>query len=274
MSRLHILILTATVAPKPGSPSIARIDAKTRLCDYMHALENYLPLLHGLIDHIIFAENSNSDITTLRNMVVAKGLAGRVEFLSFNGLDYPVDYDRAYGEFKLIDYVMSHSEVVRERHESDSDLIFWKVTGRYLIRNLGHIIAKAPRNFDLYCNFRNWTIGNVKLLRWTLKCLERERQTDMFLFAWTRNGYQHYIHDVYQTLNVGPEERRAGRQPEERWRQILDSVPNHLRIVRRINSTPEIEGVRAYDNKTYHIDNRWKFQLRTALRVLIPWFWI
>jgi hypothetical protein len=95
----------------------------------------------------------------------------------------------------------------------------------------------------------------------------------MFLFAWTRDGYRYCFRDVYRELNVSSEERRSGKQPDERWRQILDGLPNHLRIIKRLNHTPEIEGVRPCDNKTYHVDNRWKFRLGTALCPLYPWFW-
>ena len=108
----NILLLTATITPPAGVPLLHRANPQDRLQDYERALNFYLPLLNRCIDSIVFAENSNSDISTLQNMVARSGFTERVEFLVFDGLDHPSIYGRAYGEFKLNDYVMNNSQII------------------------------------------------------------------------------------------------------------------------------------------------------------------
>jgi hypothetical protein len=111
------------------------------LQDYCDALEFYLTQLNRplkyFLDGIVFAENSNSDVSPLKALVEAYGMADRVEFIVFDGLDYPPHYDRGYGEFKLIDYAMTHSQLIQ--HPSQRTVV-WKITGRYTIRNIANLV--------------------------------------------------------------------------------------------------------------------------------------
>jgi hypothetical protein len=59
-----------------------------------------------------------------------------------------------------------------------------KVTGRYIVKNLCQIIARKPSNFDIYCNFRKVP----------------KPWADMFLLAWTLEGYQDCLHNIYPQL--------------------------------------------------------------------------
>ncbi len=276
MKRLNILILTATVTPRSGIPNFLRADSKVRVTDYAQGLKFYLSLMNQSVDYCIFAENSNADISTLKDLVSQKEAADRFEFLSFDGLDYPPHYNRAYGEFKLIDYVMSHSAVINAQRAARSDVAFWKVTGRYIISNLDRILVKAPKAFELYCNFKNYR----RKLTETHFCgvkfggFERRKMADMFLFAWSWSGYESCVRGMYPKLKTNPEDIKRGIHAEELWRRILDAAPAQIRIVKRLNTTPQIEGVRAGDNKAYQIDGRWKFKIRTIARALIPWVWI
>jgi len=275
--RANILVLTATVTPKLGSLDLKRADPKLRLRDYENALPFYLHMLDDCVDGIVFAENSNSNIDTLKTMASKNGFRDRVEFLSFDGLDYPQGYDRACGEFKLIDYVMSHSALINRLLNDDAYPVCWKVTGRYVIRNLAAIIGSASREFDLYCNCKNYRsqLQQMRLSSRISNVFKRFKQTDMFLFAWTVSGYEHCIKGIWPILNIGPEEVQKGIfQPEQRWREIIDKAPQDVRVVKRLRITPEIQGVRGYDDKAYHVENRWKFVIRNLVQRLFPWFWI
>ena len=109
----NILLLTATITPPAGVPLLHRANPHDRLQDYERALKFYLQLLNRSIDSIVFAENSNSDVSTLQNMVAQSGFTERVEFIVFDGLDHPPIYGRAYGEFKLNDYGQEHSQILQ-----------------------------------------------------------------------------------------------------------------------------------------------------------------
>lgn len=248
----NILLLTATITPPPGVPSLARTDPSARRQDYENALAFYLTLAGGCVEKIIFAENSNSDVSTLRSLAEKSGLAGRVEFLVFPGLDHPATYGRGYGEFKLIDHVMAHSATVGARRGAAT---IWKVTGRYVVRNLRRIIERRPPRFDVYCNFRNWP----------------RRWADMYLMAWSPVGYSTLIRGMYEQLR----EDCNRASPEVRFWDIVGAAPASVNVVPRFTVTPLIDGVRGLDNHHYSRGaNLVKFCMRSTLRAAVPWLWI
>ncbi len=250
----NILLLTATITPKSGVPNLKRTDPKIRLQDYKIALEFYLSGINKWCDAIVFAENSDSDVSELRELVKQSNFTDQVEFIVFNGLDYPSHYDRGYGEFKLLDYAMEHSQLINTQFER---VVVWKITGRYLIKNLGQLIAQQPTKFDIYCNFRNYP-----------KCW-----VDTFLIAWTPDAYQSCLKGIYQNLKTNVPEVPVGISAEELLRKWFDQQST-VKISYRFKVTPWIEGVRGADNKGYATDNQWKLRLRSILNKLLPWLWI
>jgi len=254
---MNVLLMTATIIPKRGVPNLVRTDPDVRRRDYEEAFRFYASLLGTSLDFIIFAENSGADLGSLERLAQEIGVGGRVEFLSFDGLAYPPEYDRGYGEFLLVDYAMQNSRILQE-NDTGSDLLIWKVTGRYRIDNLARMISRRPETFELYCNFRNHS----------------RRVVDMYLMAWTRRGYDLFLKGVYQKLNVTLPNVAPGTHPEELLRNILDGNLKLGKVVRRFAVTPRVSGVRGGDNKGYGTDNLWKYRLRNASRQLLPWLWI
>jgi hypothetical protein len=165
----HILLMTATVTPH-NAPNLARTDPAARLKDYDDALGFYLGLIDRPLHGIVFVENSDSDVTTLRQLVASRGLTERVEFLCNYGVHLYSEKGRAHGEFKLLDYAMTTSIMVLE---AGVNHVVWKITGRYMVKNLASIIASAPRAFDAYVDMKD----------------HPRRWMDMRLMAWTSTGY-------------------------------------------------------------------------------------
>ena len=253
IARPNILLMTATITPPDGVPFLARTDPQARLKDYEESLKFYTSLIGKGVDAIVFAENSNSDVSTLRTIVKQAGISHEVEFLVFYGLDYPPAHGRAYGEFKLIDYVMDHSQIIAHQTEA----FIWKVTGRYLVRNLAQIVAHQPAHCDIYCNFRK-----IPKL-WA----------DMFLMGWTKLGYQKCLHGIYPRLKSSYE--TCNLHPEEVLIGLLEQVDRSVKIAKRINPAPLINGVRGSDNAHYlKGKNLFKMHLRNFGRFLFPWLWI
>lgn len=259
MNTKNLLLLTATITPKSGVPNLKRIDAEKRLADYYHALDFYLTQIDSCCDGILFVENSNSDISTLQQLVEQHGKRDQVEFIVFDGLDYPAHYDRGYGEFKLLDYGMSHSTLLQQC-QGTAKTIIWKMTGRYIIRNLDHIISTQPQDFDLYCNFRNYP----------------KRWVDTYFMAWTPQGYETCIRDVYHRLKTNVTGIPDGIAAEELLRSWLDQrfIRHHANIKRRFQTTPALEGIRGADNSSYSTDNLWKYRSRNLMKKVLPWIWI
>lgn len=254
--KAQILLLTATITPPTGARDLKRMDPRVRLDDYCRALDFYLGLMDRGADRIIFAENSASDLSRLEAMAAERGLRERVEFISFYGLDYPPTYDRGYGELKLIDYTVEHSAFLRALRP---DYTAWKVTGRYIVRNLDQIIARQPEDFDFYINFRmglDRPLFPMKILKWT----------DMWLFAWSVRGYEDFLKGAYTVFADGK---------EDHFREVIEQAPKHLKIVPRYTVVPWIDGVRGYDSQNFMTGaNRVKYYVRVVFNRVAPWVWI
>jgi hypothetical protein len=212
----NVLLLTSTIKPRPNQPQLSVIDPEARLRDYESALEFYSHQLEkGRVDRIVFVDNSGFDLRCLSDRFQSQD----IEWISFYGLDYPHTYHRGYGEFRLIDYAFSHSVFLRDL--SDTDVV-WKVTGRYIVRNLGSVIRLAPRNFDFYCDIKNNWVG-------------------MEIMAWNRAGYEALIKGVWQKF--------AGEMAPELI--LSDTIKSISTRMKNISTTyfwpPYIEGRRGSD---------------------------
>lgn len=178
LTKRNILLLTATIKPNPNQPQLKLINAEERLKDYESAMEFYSHQLEiGELDRIIFVDNSGYDLSYLSSRFQSKD----IEWISFFGLDYPNYYHRGYGEFQLIDYAFLHSTSLRAMNDAD---VVWKVTGRYVIKNFGHVIKLAPKNFDLYCDIKN---------NWV----------SMEIMAWNKTGYETLIKGIWKDFATG-----------------------------------------------------------------------
>lgn len=174
----NILLLTATIQPKADQPGLAIADPGERLGDYRTALEFYAGQLEsGVLDAIVFIDNSGYDLTSLSGHFRSE----RIEWISFYDLDYPRDYHRGYGEFRLVDTAFSRSRTLAGLEDCD---IVWKVTGRYIVKNLATVIRFAPKRVDLYCKVKKgWA--------------------EMSLMAWSRRGYETVIRNIWERFATG-----------------------------------------------------------------------
>jgi hypothetical protein len=251
----NVLLLTATITPMAGSPALARTDPSLRLEDYKQTLLLYLGLLKkNVISHIVFAENSGAELTPIKRLVADHGLEASVEFVSFYGLDFDAAKGRGYGEFKLVDYAMSHAHFLADL----SHTMVWKCTGRYFIRNLEKVMRRAPADCDLLCHCRDYPY----------------RLCDLYLLAWNRHGYEVAIKGNYPLL---AENSPPGQytMPETHFRQIVDGLKKQISVAPRFKTIPEIDGVRGWNNKRY--PDRWyspRLLARRAVALLFPWIWI
>ena len=238
----NILLMTSTITPE-NSPELARTDPSLRLQDYELALEFNLTLLGDTLHGIVFAENSDSDISSLRGLAARHGAADRVEFLANYGRRSFPGHDRSYGEFKLLDHAMANSQLIT----AATDVIVWKVTGRYRVRNLLRMIRTAPKQFDIYCDMRNRPIPWI----------------DLRLMAWTRAGYANVFEGVADRLGVDP------REPV--LRRYVPARAGDARIVPRYRVEPLIDGIRGWDNRAYSRGiGRLKYHARAIARMIMP----
>lgn len=227
----NIVLLTATITPRANQQNLAIIDPVDRLNDYRRALGHYDQLLRNrIIEGLVFVENSGYDFQELRTLYPNP----RIEWLSTYDMDYPSTFHRGYGEFRLIDYAMENSVSI---NASPSETVVWKVTGRYIVKNLSRVIRFAPKRFDLYCS-------------------SSDRWTEMSLMAWTRHGHKQLLREVWQLFDSGmaPELILAPR--------LLNVTGSDCRVVRDFTWPPLVSGRRGTDGGQFTgALTRWKFRL-------------
>jgi hypothetical protein len=220
--------------------------------DYVGAFKYYLQLLEDrVVSSIVFAENSNSDISKIRELAELSPMREQVELLSFDGLHYPTENGRGYGEMRLIDYAMQQSKIIAAAGNST---MVWKITGRYVIKNLARLLLTRP-GADFYCHCRNVP----------------KKWADMYLLGWQKHSYETLLRGVAEKVK---ESAANSWSAEHRFRECVDAMPQQCRIVKRFNRPPHIVGIRGWDNLEYRANNRAKGVLRTTLALLAPWVWI
>lgn len=245
----NILLMTSTIAPKAGTFALKRADPADRLADYVKALAFYASeTRRGVFDALVYADNSGHSLGALREAVAKIGVSDKVEFVSYEA-DVPAEFSRYYLEANLLVEAMNRSAVLREAGAA----AIWKVTGRYIVENVGEIVRTQPADFDLYLNLRN----------------NPERVVDFFLAAFRRDAF-------WKTIGRDLEEYRSKEAGEKILRRKIDGGAfGSLKIVPRLARTPKVFGVRGFDGASYGgLKHQAKFYLRAAANRALPWLWI
>jgi len=240
MNSRNIVLLTATIKPKTEQHQFALTNVDDRLSDYTKALNFYYSKVKsGGIDRLIFVDNSGYDLAELSAQFRHK----HIEFISFYGLDYPEHYHRGYGEFKLIEYAHKNSIILSEL--SDCDHV-WKVTGRYIIRNISNFLMISPRDFDLYMNEN-----------------DKKNWIDMEVMAWSKKGFNHVVHNVWEKF-------ADGLPPEIiLFHALNDLCKDEIKLIKKYYYPPLIDGRRGSDGSSFlgrfgYI----KFILKAVIKIL------
>jgi hypothetical protein len=251
-TRARGVFLTATITPPPAA--VARNDPQRRMNDYLDALKFYLTLPTNIVDRVLFVDNSGSDIKCIERFVRSRVTDKVVEVISFDGNDRAVSYGKAYGEFKLLDFGLEHSELLGEED------IFWKVTGRLKFTNLREMIAAVPAEYDLLCDLHNVPVVG------TGKCFGN-RWMDLRVFSCSVKSYR--------GLFAGKYERLGPRMNQEILYDVVMAAKSHMDILPRFPIQPLIEGVSGRYNRAYHSGlQRIKTAIRCGLRKFAPFIWV
>ena len=134
------------------------------------------------------------------------------------------------------------------------DTIFWKVTGRYKLKNLCRMVRTRPAEAEFYMDLRN-----ARGARWA----------DMRVFSWTKSGYASMLTGAAPLLR---EDLRGSRPGEE---AAYDVVRDRMRSGTTIVCTcfrtePDLDGVRAFDNRNWSAGRqRLVSRIRQAQRTLL-----
>jgi hypothetical protein len=246
---MALLLITATVRPPAAATSLARRDPAERLKDYAVALQFYIRQLEmGVFDGLVFVENSDSEIRELKALGRSSTRSERIEFISYQGLDYPPQHGRAFGELRLLDHAMGTSELIRA---ATPDEVIWKVTGRYIIRNAERLVSGIPAA-DLYCHCRDLPRPWV----------------DMYFMGWRKGAYPQTLQGACERVRDGD-----GAGSEAAFRVLIDEHSRNFRVQKRFPVPPQVSGIRGYDNQAY--DQQWvKTWSRRVLAAVAPGIWV
>lgn len=212
------LLLTATISPEAGQSSLFIQDPGKRLSEYEKALEYYYRNFERLhISGLIFVENSGFDL----GLISKKYPSDNFEWISAPRTPLAGGVHRGYGEFLMIDYAFRHSLYLRAMSSPD---VVWKVSGRYILKNIGRMILFAPDRYDVYAAINtNWV--------------------ELSVISWSKRGFLEYFQPV-----IG--EMKVDFPPEVVLSRFLSDagLPN---VVSKFNWLPYIDGRRGVNGVPY-----------------------
>ena len=250
-----LLLMTATIRPPQGVPALQRVDPAERLADYERALAFYLSLSSVTVDRVVFAENSGSDLGSLERIAQQAGGRKDVEFLSFEGLDYPVEHGRSVGETRLIETALERSRLLSELGD---DTLFWKVTGRLRFVNIDRLIATTPAGAGLYVDFRRFPRPWV----------------DTRVFACTPRAFRELLLSRIGLMRQNELDRTGYSAPEHRLFEELLPERDRYEIVPRLRAEPRIEGYSGHGRDYARPSRRLWTATRGMIRAVCPPLWI
>jgi len=218
--RKNIVLLTATITPLYGQAHLQLVNSSSRFNEYQQALKFYYQCLEkNIIDNIIFVENSLYDLSPL----MREFKHDKIEWISFYGLDYDVSYHRGYGELKLLDYAYGVSTILKT---SLFDDVVWKISGRYILKNIATIIKHAPGDFKIYCE-------------------TSEQWSEMSVMAWSVKSFNCFIHPILKDFATDMAPELILPKKMKKWKNEYSGIIMHF------SWPPYLVGRRGTDGKPF-----------------------
>lgn len=149
-----LAIITGTISPAAHMSQLVLRDEKERLKQYKDSIQSVL--CSGAFNKVVFCENSNYGTEEMAYLTeVAEDNGAELELLSFQGnVEKACIHGKGYGEGEIMDYVFSHSELLRK------EAYFVKITGRLKVDNIKDIVSRMNRQ-RTYFNIPNRTRRDI-----------------------------------------------------------------------------------------------------------------
>lgn len=156
LNNVRVCILLPATINVRGVAFLKRSDPKIRENDYISALGKWIQETNY---PIVFCENSNSDLKRIKE-AIEQYINREIEFLQFDGNNYPRDLGKGYGMLLTIRYALQNSILIK-----NSDYVV-VVTGRYFVKNIQKIVMLLSKNEDIYVTAdlkRNLTWADARI---------------------------------------------------------------------------------------------------------------
>ena len=239
-------------------------DPAVRRAQYEAALRFYLSRPGGMIDGILFCENSDADLSSLEVIARDENPAGiPVRFFSQKA-DCPAEYGKGHSELQLMDRAWEAE--IRGKAESSR---WWKITGRLEIANIETLIATAPKDFEIYLDLR--------MVPGVLRFFGTDRWADTRIIAFTPEGYRKHLLGMKRVVGTPDHAVMANHHVPELslFPYLLASWEAGEGVAPRFTRQPVMIGVGAESLKQYNdLNARTKNLVRSAARRLAPSLWL
>jgi hypothetical protein len=259
MNTGYTLLMTACIDPSANKDlyrSNFRLDVSTRLKDYETALIYWLNYNEPQLKSIVFIDNSNFDLTSLKNIVSKHNIKHiEVEFLQTTATPLKPGMHYGYSELEMIDYAFVNSKLLKQTD------YFIKVTGRLYFPKLSKLLKRLPSNLKIAIDSRDYELGKYK---------KHYLVTTVFIVA--NCFYNNIMLNAKSTMLTG-----NNGHAEKAYYKILKPIflSKTGGVILRLPFSMHPVGVGAHWNNDY---NSWKNKLisnlRDASRILLPNFWV
>lgn len=254
----RILFMTGTVAPAAGTPLLVRADVAARIADYRASLAFHLGVVaRGGADRLVFVENSGHGMAPFEDLVAASGVAARVELVSYAAPPVGPEGSRLEAEFRLMREALVRARTLREApgegpREAPREATVWKITGRYLWRNVEATIARAPAGFDAHLHCRDWPRPYVDFAHAGYALGRMDAILEALLAGPMGRGYMAWVR-----------------------RDLETGALARFRVRKRLSPIPRLGGRRGVDGASWDgPGQRARRALRVAAAAVAPGLWI
>ncbi len=259
LPRSFVLILTATISPKGDlRSSLVRANPDVRVRDYEDGLRFWLSLDVAWLSGIVFAENSNAALQSLRKIAAQENPFGRhVEFLSYDQPPPPEGLHYGYSELVLV------SNAVRDSRLLPSATHFIKCTGRYRFPQIDRLIKRIPADFRVALDTRATNPFSA----------EKNLISNFALALFETDFFNEHVAPLSQKMIPAPPWNRS-QFIEPVLFDNLSPLRNDSRVILRWPVNCEPSGVGSNGDNYAKASKRIKSSIRAVARVALPNVWI
>lgn len=250
----YSLLITACIEPTLSTDnSITRSDPKIRLNDYITAFRYWLSYKEDKITHIIFVENSEYDLTELKQIATSENQYNRkIEFVQFAASPIPKGFHYGYSELEIIDKAFDLSKTILETD------FFIKVTGRLYFPSLKKLLKRIAASNLITIDFKDYKFFHIK------------KQYAVTTLIITRNDF--FLNNLYGIKSKMDDEHNS--LFETIYYNFLQPLSlTNKNIVTRFPINVNPVGIGAHWNIDYNSNKNKAYNfIRTVLKIVYPSF--
>jgi hypothetical protein len=252
----YLLVMTACIDPSGGRYPLQRASPAVRLEDYKAALRFWLNYPDDRIQNILFIENSNYPLDSLKAIVEKHNSRNcQVEFVSLDCNWYPQGGHYGYAELKMLDLGLQQSRLL----PSTTHMI--KVSGRLTFPALSRLLNRLPAGFDAAADTRAYQ---------TLFRRHPHPNVTTQIILFRHRFYQENLQRAYEDIERGVDTHMEGI-----YYRKLAALKESSQILFRFPCNVPPVGFPAHRERSYTAPSQRAVDaVRAVARHVLPDWWI